>query len=756
MKQISHSRRRLMLSAPATALAAMAASLPTTSDSATRAQTQQALGKWTQYVNPFAGTDGTGHTFPGAVVPFGMVAPSPDNADRGWDYTSGYQFKNPSILGFSNTHISGAGIPELGDVLLMPSQGRHWQMDTKKFSAHKLKQSEVAEPGYYRVQLPSHQVQVELTATQRVALHRYTFTKPGKVQVFLDLQHGLHFNEPHRVKQALSQVNTLTSEVTGTVHSVAWVERQTSFMVQFDRPVLQIETLPMLKGHKAKRFLLTFEVDASRQLEARVALSTVDEDGARQNLQTAQHLGFDEARKNASHLWNEMLGRIEIQAPVNQKRIFYTALYHTLIHPSDIADSDGRVRGPQGTVISTRSGHYYSTLSLWDTFRAVHPLFTLMTPERVDGMIETMLAHHAQQGFLPLWTAWGRETYCMIGNPALPVIADAIAKGFKGFDHQEALKAMVETSTQARPQAPEWAQRSWELLNTHGYIPFDLEPQGEAVSKTLEYGYGDDAVVQVAQALGQNETASRFSKRAASYKNLWDASTRVMRGRNSAGQWREPFNPDKPTSPLNNPGDYTEANAWQYTLTPALHDPMGLRELMGGPQGMEHWLDHYFQRRSQVNKHLGQEAMIGQNAHGNEPSHHASWLYALTASPWKGHALVERISRTFYRDSPNGLIGNDDCGQMSAWLVFATLGLYPLTPGQGSYVVGLPLVKKAKLRLQAGTLTLQTKTHGDFKRHRAHRVTLLVDGESIEAQAPIKHSSLLKAESIIFNADQRL
>ena len=756
MKHTSHLRRKLLLSAPASAIAAMATSLPTNTQSATspQNQAQQPSGQWTQFVNPFAGTDGTGHTFPGAVVPFGMVAPSPDNADRGWDYTSGYQFKNPKILGFSNTHISGAGIPELGDILLMPSQGRGWQQTSQTFSARKARRSEVAEPGYYKVELPSHQVQVELTCTQRVAMHRYIFYKPGKVQVLVDLQHGLHFNEPHRVKQANSQINATDSEVTGTLHSVAWVERQTSFIVQFDRPVVQVEVLPLLEGHQAQRYLLTFELDASRRLEARVALSTVDVDGARKNLQTLKSLKFDEAREQARNSWNKLLGRIEIDAPLIQKRIFYTALYHALLHPSDIADSDGRVRGPQGEVISTQSGHYYSTLSLWDTFRAVHPLFTLIVPERVDGMIETLLAHHAQQGFLPIWTAWGRETYCMIGNPSLPVIADAVTKGFKGFDHQQALRAMVETSTNSRNQAPQWAQRSWDLLNNYGYLPYDLEPNGEAVSKTLEYGYGDDAVARVAKAMAQNETALQFSQRAKSYKNLWDPSTRVMRGRNSQGKWREPFNPDTPTSPFNNPGDYTEANAWQYTLTPALHDPFGLRDLMGGPQGMEHWLDHYFQRRSQVNKHLGQEAMIGQNAHGNEPSHHAAWLYAYTPSPWKGHALIERIARSFYRDAPNGLVGNDDCGQMSAWLIFATLGLYPVTPGQANYVLGLPLVKRAKLHLQTSTgektITLNAQTPSSFTRQRAHRVALTIDGKGINAQESITHETLLQAIELDF------
>lgn len=744
MKPFSSSRRRWMLGA------GIAASGLVSPIQATPAANRKVDRTWTRYVNPFVGTDGTGHTFPGATVPFGMVAPSPDNADRGWDYTSGYQFRNPRILGFSNTHISGAGIPDLGDVLLMPSQGQAWHAGSVHFAANKARRSETAEPGYYSVQLPSHQVRVELTATQRVALHRYTFAHPGRVQVLVDLQHGLHFNEPHRVKQAQSSLNLAQGEITGTVHSVAWVERQTSFIVRFDRPALHAELLPMPTGHKAHRYLLTFEVDASRQLEVRVALSTVDETGARHNLAEALRLDFDAARVQARQTWNDLLGRIEIEAPLTQKRIFYTALYHALIHPGDIADCDGRVRGPRGDVIQSRSGHYYSTLSLWDTFRAVHPLLTLIVPERVDGMVQSMLEHHAQQGFLPLWTAWGRETYCMIGNPALPVIADAVAKGFKGFDHHEALRAMVETSTRPRPQAPEWAQRRWDLLDQHGYLPFDQEPNGEAVSKTLEYGIGDDAVARVAQALGDKATAQRFSQRAQSYQKLWDPHTRVMRGRDSLGRWREPFNPDTPTSPLNNPGDYTEANAWQYTLTPALHDPTGLRALMGGAQGMERWLDHYFSRPSQVNRYLGQEALIGQNAHGNEPSHHAAWLYAFTPSSWKGHVLVERIARRFYRDSPNGLIGNDDCGQMSAWLIFATLGLYPVTPGQGQYMTGLGLVRQARIHLPSGTLTLRTAMGPAFARGRPHRVEVRLDGQTLPASMPITHETLLQSKTLEF------
>ncbi|MDZ7812062.1 MAG: GH92 family glycosyl hydrolase [Ideonella sp.] len=730
---------------------------------AAQAKSGAAAPDFTRLVDPFVGTQGTGHTFPGAVLPFGMVAPSPDTNDRGWSYSGGYQHADARIRGFSNTHISGAGIPELGDLLLQPRHGSAWTAATTDFSLAKDRASEHASPGYYKVRLPQGQVTVELTATARVAWHRYTFARGGKVQVLVDGQHGLNFvmgelpdgRQPERV-QAVAEhaVRAEQGEWQLTVHSRNWVERQASAALRFDHPIHSVIDLPLRPGERAPRQVLTFDLKGGRVLQARVALSTVDVAGAWANLAADNSIGFDAVRQQAKAVWNEHLGRIRIpNAPAAQQRIFYTALYHVFIHPSDIADVDGRVRGPRGEVLQTRSGHYYSTLSLWDTFRAVHPLFTLIAPERVDGMVQTLLDHHAQQGYLPLWTAWGRETHTMIGNPALPVIADAMAKGFKGFDHRAALQAMVETSTRPRPQAAEWAQRDWTLLDQYGYLPFDKEP-GESVSKTLELGYGDDAVARAAALLGDTATQQRFAARAQGYTQLWDASTQAMRGKDSQGRWRQPFNPDTPTSPLNNPGDYTEANAWQYTLTSALHDPEGLRRLMGGPQGLERWLDTYFSRpAASSNKHLGQEAMIGQNAHGNEPSHHSAWLYAYTPSPWRGHALVHRIAQSFYREGPTGLVGNDDCGQMSAWLVFATLGLYPVTPGQAHYTLGLPLVRQATLKLgptKTLTLTAPAEALAPAVRSRPHRVRVQLDGQPVAAPERVSHADLVAARTLRF------
>jgi predicted alpha-1,2-mannosidase len=667
----------------------------------------------TRYVDPFIGTDGTGHVMPGASMPWGMVAPSPDMATTGWSYTSGYQYRTPTLLGFSNTHISGAGIPELGDVLLQPAAGARWSATTTDFAARYDKSTESARPGYYTVRLPAHGVKVELTATPRVALHRYTFDRAGRVQVLLDLQHGLLYGDGPRVKSARSSVDAQQGEVSGTVHTRGWTDRELSFVVRFDHPIVAQQMLPPRPGELAARYLLEFDVDATRVLEARVALSTVDVPGARRNLATADGVAFDTVRTRADASWNELLGRVEIEADARTKRILYSALYRTLLHPSDIADVDGRVRGPRGEVIQAPGGRYDSTMSLWDTFRAVHPLYTLVYPERVPGFVTTMLAHQRQQGYLPLWTAWGRETHTMIGNPALPVIADALAKGFGGFDRSEALRAMVATSTQERPGVPAWAQASWKLYTRYGYLPFDLE-DGESVSKTMEHGYGDDAVARVARAVGDDATAATFSRRAAGWKLLFDPQSRVVRGKDSQGRWREPFDALSATSPLNNPGDYTEANAWQYTATPALHHPLGFRDVLGGPKGLEDWLDTFFSLpMPNPDKHLGQEAMIGQYAHGNEPSHHIAWLYSYTAAPEKGERLIERIVREFYSDQPNGIVGNDDCGQMGAWLVFATLGFYPVQPASGSYVAGVPLVPRAKIHLASGrTLVIERAPTG--------------------------------------------
>jgi predicted alpha-1,2-mannosidase len=697
------------------------------------------------WVDPFIGTEGTGHVFPGASVPFGMVQPSPDSSDTGWAHAGGYQYRDSRLLGFSNTHVSGAGATEFGDVLLQPAGGTPWTAATTDFSGAYDKAGESAHPGWYGVTLPGHQVRVELTATPRVALHRYHFENSGMVQVLADLQHGLHDEGGQRIKASQVGLDAPARELSGTVSTHGFVDRDYSFVVRFDRAWEKAELLPARPGDRAPRYLLTFNLAGGRELEARVALSTVDVAGARLNLAEADGRDFGEVREDARRAWDALLGRAEIEAPEVQKRIFYTALYHALLHPSDIADRDGRVRGPTGKITAAPGGVYYSTLSLWDTFRGAFPLLTVLVPERIDGIVRTMLAHQQAEGVLPVWTAWGRESWCMIGNPALPVMADAVAGGFHGFDLPTALDAMVASATRPRPSAAASVQLDWGMYEKYGYLPFDLV-SNESVSATIELGIGDDAIARVAAAAGRPGVAARFAARAQSYRRLLDPATKLARGRDSAGRWRTPFDPVTPTSPLNNPGDYTEGNAWQYTLSIALHDPAGLVAEIGGPGKFGDWLDELFRHPGlQPNFWLGQEAIIGQYAHGNEPSHHIAYLYAWTDRPGQGPERIRQIARSFYSDRPNGIIGNDDAGQMSAWYVLSTLGFYPVVPASGTFVPGCPLVKSAVLHLSPGR-TLRIRTAGDDGA-QGGRTTL--NGQPVPPTS-LRYQDLMQGGELVF------
>ncbi|OYY00882.1 MAG: alpha-mannosidase, partial [Sphingobacteriia bacterium 35-40-5] len=395
----------------------------------------------------------------------------------------------------------------------------------------------------------------------------------------------------------------------------------------------------------------------------------------------------------AKKIWNNYLSRIVIDADARQKTIFYSSMYRLFIQPSNIADVDGKYRGADDSIRIAKNGEYYSTLSLWDTYRAANPLYTLIAPERVNGIVNTLIEHSKAAGFLPIWTAWGQDNYCMIGNHAIPVIADAYMKGFKGFDANAALEQMIQSTTQNHINS------NWNLLEKYGYYPFD-SLDNEAVSRTLEHGVDDYCIALMADKMGEKALANKYYHRASYYKNLFDTSTKQMRGKDSRGQWRTPFNPLMATSPMNNPGDYTEANAWQYFWTPAQFDITGMTQLLKGKKGLTNQLDSFFTINAlNPNKHLGQEAMIGQYAHGNEPSHHIAYLYAFSDKPQKGKALITQIYQQFYGDGPTGMIGNDDCGQMSAWYIFTTLGFYPVNPVNGDFVLGLPQVRHAQVHL---------------------------------------------------------
>ncbi len=644
---------------------------------------------YTPFVNPFIGTEGTGHTFPGPCLPFGMVQPGPDNRESGWDYTSGYQYRDSIILGFSQTRANGTGISEFGDILLQPLTS------AKKdaFAETYRKETEKASPGYYRVTL-GNGVNVELTATERTALHQYTYPSP-QAWLLVDLQHGLRFLTDSLVLESQVSIDNKTS-ISGYCHTRNWVDRKYFFSIQFDQPFQSYAITPRKPKENAPRYVMQFELPG-KVLKVKVALSTVSVEGARRNMQ-AEMAGwdFDNVVERARHIWNQYLGRIDLEADPKQKEIFYSSMYRLFLQPSNIADADGQYRGADDSVRLAENKEYYSTLSLWDTYRGAHPLYTLLAPEKVNGFIRSMIAHSRAAGFLPIWTAWGQDNYCMIGNHAIPVIADAYVKGFTGFDADAALKEMI------RSTSVNHINSNWTLLDRYGYYPFD-SLSNEAVSRTLEHCVDDYCVALMAEKMGKKEVADRYYQRAMNYKNLFDPASRQMRGRDSRGNWRTPFNPLKATSPMNNPGDYTEANAWQYFWTPAQFDVEGMVQLLGGKEQFTAKLDSFFSILPiDLNKHLGQEAMIGQYAHGNEPSHHIAYLYAFSDKPEKGREIIGRICREFYNNTPAGMIGNDDCGQMSAWYILSTLGFYPVNPAGGNFVFGMPQVRNATLHLGNG------------------------------------------------------
>ncbi len=652
---------------------------------------------YTQYVNPFIGTEGTGHTFPGPCMPFGMVQPGPDNADKGWDYTSGYQYKDSIILGFSQTRANGTGINEFGDVLLQP-----FTTDKKEnFGETYLKETEKASPGYYTVTL-SNNVKVELTCTERVAFHQYTYPSSA-ANLLVDLQHGLRFLTDSLVLESDVKMED-NQTISGYCHTKNWVEKKYFFTIQFNMPFASSVVLDRKAKEAAPRYVLSFDLK-DKILQTKIALSTVSVHGAKNNLQKElPGWDFNAVVANAKKDWNNYLSRIEIETEQKQKEIFYSCLYRLFIQPSNIADVDGKYRGADDSIRTAKTGDYYSTLSLWDTYRAAHPLYTLIAPERVNGFIHSIIEHSKAAGFLPIWSAWGKDNYCMIGNHAIPVIADAYMKGFTGFDAEEALEQMIKSTTENHINS------NWTLLNKYGYYPFD-SLDNEAVSRTLEHGVDDYCIALMADKMGKKEIAATYYKRAKYYKNLYDSSTKQMRGKDSKGNWRSPFNPLVATSPMNNPGDYTEANAWQYFWTPAQYDVEGMMQLLGGKKAFTSQLDSFFTVKAlNPNKHLGQEAMIGQYAHGNEPSHHIAYLYAYTDKPDRGKEIITQICKEFYNNTATGMIGNDDCGQMSAWYIFSMLGFYPANPASGEYVIGQPQIKSATVCLKDGKM-LQIKNN---------------------------------------------
>ena len=651
-----------------------------------------------KYVNTFIGAADNGHTFPGATVPFGMVQASPETGNGGWNYCSGYRYEDKKIWGFAQTHLSGTGIPDLGDILLQPFTG---SADRGNFQSNFDKRTEKASPGYYTVVLSDFGVKAEMTATAHTAFHQYTFPANGKIaHLLVDLQSGLVSSAQQLKEHVLENSTNFPDQHTieGYSRVKQWVDRNYYYVILFNKPFSQKTLIPIAGGEKAPRYIFDFNLKPGELLKVKIGISAVSIDGARKNLQAeSQGWDFDQIHYTARKAWSKYLSRVNVEGTTNQKTSFYTSFYHLLIQPNNIADVDGKYRGPDNQVYQSKTKNYYSTFSLWDTYRAAHPLYTLLTPEKVNDFVNTMLLHSDKRGYLPIWTLWGKENYCMIGNHAVPIIVDAYLKGFRGYDVDKAFKAIKNSLTINHFKS------SWGIYNKYGYLPFDLVKE-ESVSRTLEFGLDDYAAAKLAGQLGLHSDEVYFEKRASFYKNLLDPTSTLMRGKDSSGKWRTPFNVLQLAHAGDAGGDYTEGNAWQYTWS-VQQDVDGLIRLMGGQQKAGAKLDSLFKLKEvqEGNGFMGDvTGLIGQYAHGNEPSHHVAYLFTLFGRPKRTQELVRQINEKFYLNKPDGLSGNDDCGQMSAWYIFTAMGFYPVNPVGGDYVFGAPQLKKITIVLPGG------------------------------------------------------
>ena len=661
-----------------------------------QAQNDAAQMDYTQYVNPFIGAADNGHTFPGATTPFGMIQTSPVTGAVGWRYCSEYMNNDSIIWGFTQTHLSGTGCMDLGDVLVMPVTGertRAWDAYRSRFS----KDQESATPGYYSVELEEPNVKAELTASPRVALHRYTYHSADSAAVLIDLQHGPTWNEAQYHSQvSLCEVKWEDAQtLSGHVRNSVWVNQDYFFVLKFNRPTTGQINLPMAETEKGQRIVACFDMQPGDELLTKIALSTTGVEGARKNMETElPGWDFEATRLAAKDHWNNYLKRIEVTGTNAEKANYYTSFYHALIQPNQISDVDGMYRNAKDEIVKTSSEAFYSTFSLWDTYRAAHPFYTLMVPEKVGSFVTSLVEQGEVQGFLPIWGLWGKETYTMIGNHGVSVIAEAYRKGFRDFDAERAFNMVKRTQTVSHPH-----KSNWENYMKYGYFPTDLT-EVESVSSTLESVYDDYAAADMAKRMGKEEDAAYFSKRADFYKNLFDTQTQFMRPRNANGTWKTPFDPSEVAHAESKGGDYTEGNAWQYTWH-VQHDVPGLISLFGGEEAFLNKLDSVFTVELKTTQ-ADVTGLIGQYAHGNEPSHHVTYLYALAGRPERTQELIRQIFDTQYRPEPDGLCGNDDCGQMSAWYMFSAMGFYPVDPVSGNYVFGAPQMPKIVLNLADG------------------------------------------------------
>lgn len=647
----------------------------------------------TDYVDPMIGTAGHGHVFVGAHVPYGMVNAGPTQLETGWDWCSGYHYSGRRIVGFAQTHLSGTGCSDLGDVALMPASGEV-ELSREGLASPFRHDTEEVRPGYYKVVLDDSKIRCQITSTRRVAYHRYTWAKgSGNARIVVDLQNGVGDRPLHTRIMRMDEQTLVGYRI-----SRGWAaEQQVYFCIQFSRPMSDF----LVRGLDTPYGEAVFTVGPGETVEAKVALSPVSEVNALHNM--ASELpgwNFEEVRQAALAEWEKELGRVEAEFRTErEKRIFYTALYHFMTAPQTYSDVNGDYRGADHRVHRSASFDNLTTWSLWDTYRAVHPLMTILMPERLPQLAQSLLAIAREQGELPVWHLHGNETYCMVGCPAIPVLADLCLKGVGGFDREEAYRAI-----RASLLLP---NRGKHYLQELGYLPFD-GTEGETVAKNLEYFLAAWSAAQVAGLTGHREDSLRFDAFSRNYRKLYDPRVRCMRALDSQGRFRslEGFHPGHQT------GDYTEGTPWQYTwLVP--HDVEGLVQTMGGKEAFTGRLDSLFTADGDLGDHANPDitGLIGQYAHGNEPSHHVPYLYNYVGEPQKTQRMVRRIMDELYTDRPDGLCGNEDVGQMSAWYILSALGFYQVEPCGGRFQIGSPLVERAVLHLPGGR-TFEIVTHG--------------------------------------------
>ena len=701
-----------------------------------------------EYVDPFIGSGGHGHVFVGATVPFGGVQVGPTNFNKGWDWSSSYHHTDSIVKGFCHLNVSGTGMSDLGELTIMPATGElkynagNQDNHMSGYSSLYRKNTEINTVGYYKVDLERYDINVELTASERVGFHRYTYPNSDNSRVIIDLGEG---SADRPTETYLKKIDDTTFE--GYRFSSGWARDQREyFTLVISKPVKDFilydggnkHDTDELKGEFVKGFL-EFETKKNEEIYVKMGVSTVSSKNALENLNAEiPHWDFDKVKLEAENKWNQELSKINIKTEdLKRKRVFYTAMYHTMIAPNLYQDVNGEYRGTDKVVYKDTTFTNYTLFSLWDTYRAAHPLYTITHPERVSDMVNSMLKIFDHQGKLPIWHLRGNETNTMPGYSGIPVVIDASMKGFEGIDLEEVYEAVKESATGDHEPG---VKKLMEL----GYIPGDY--MVESVASSMEYAIGDWAIAQLAKKLNKDEDYNYFMKRSKAYKEYFDNETRFMRGKLTDGSWRTPFDPVRAEHRVN---DYCEGNAWQYLwLVP--QDPEGLIELLGGDEKYTEKLDELFSMSSE----LGEEAsmditgMIGQYAHGNEPSHHTTYMYAYSGQPYKIADKVRYINNELYTDKPDGLSGNEDCGQMSAWHIFSSLGFYPVNPSNGAYVFGSPLFEEASIVLPENKkFTIIAKENSD---QNIYIQSVELNGKDYK-YSYITHKDIVKGGELIFN-----